>query len=310
MDFVAIDFETANERRCSPCALGLAVVNAGRVAETAYWLIRPKELVFNPYNIFIHGITEEDVRDKPELPDLWPTIRRYVEGKMVLAHNASFDMSVLRHTLIEYRIGFPEFQYCCTRIIAKKTWPGFPTYRLDFVAASLGVQFEHHQALEDALACAEIARRAIEVAGGTSVQELADRVGMRIGKMFPGGYEPASATHQTVKSGWRIDVKEITPTTSDFNPDHPLYDQLCAFTGTLRSMTRKQAMQRVVDVGGRVNNTVTKETNLLVVGDQDLRKFAEGETRSAKMKKAEGLIQKGADLEIICEEDFRKMFAE
>jgi DNA polymerase III subunit epsilon len=192
VDYVAIDFETANERRASPCALGVAVVRGGELVERAYWLIRPRDLYFNPFNTYIHGITARDVRGEPELPDLWPAIRPYLEGNMVIAHNASFDMSVLRATLLDYGLPLPEFDYSCTCLIAKRTWPGLSSYRLDAMAERLGITFEHHQAEEDAMACAEVARRAIEAIGVGSLVELADHLDMQIGRVSPGVCRAAS----------------------------------------------------------------------------------------------------------------------
>jgi DNA polymerase III subunit epsilon len=192
MDYVAIDFETANERRNSPCALGVAVMCGGELVERAYWLIRPRDLYFNPFNVYIHGIRANDVRGEPELPDLWPMIRPYLEGKMVIAHNASFDMSVLRATLLDYGVPFPEFDYSCTCLISKRTWPGLSSYRLDAVAKRLRIAFEHHQAEEDAMACAEVARRALETFGATSLVELADHLDMQLGRISPCLCRPAS----------------------------------------------------------------------------------------------------------------------
>jgi DNA polymerase-3 subunit epsilon len=115
MNFVAIDFETANERRSSPCALATVSVQEGQIVDKELWLIRPPELYFNPYNTKIHGICEDDVRDKPEFSDLWDTVRFHLEGNIVLAHNATFDMGVLGQTLDAYGIAYPELNFVCTR---------------------------------------------------------------------------------------------------------------------------------------------------------------------------------------------------
>lgn len=61
MRYVAINFETANSHRASACALGIAVVEGTAITESRFWLIRPRELIFNPYNVFIHGITAQGV---------------------------------------------------------------------------------------------------------------------------------------------------------------------------------------------------------------------------------------------------------
>ena len=98
MRFVAIDFETANSSRSSVCALGIVVVDGGAVVEARSWLVRPEPLVFDGYNIMIHGITPDDVRDEPTFDQLWADVfLPYFQMGPMLAHNASFDMSVLRH---------------------------------------------------------------------------------------------------------------------------------------------------------------------------------------------------------------------
>jgi DNA polymerase III subunit epsilon len=172
MDFVAFDFETANERRCSPCALGIVVVRSGQPVERFSCLIRPPELRFTPFNVAIHGIRPADVVGQPEFAGWWPTIRKHFDGQLLLAHNASFDVSVLTRTLDVYGIECPDFRYACTCGIAKAVWPGQPTYNLKAVAALLGLTFVHHNALEDAEACANVALCAAGKTGATSAEEL------------------------------------------------------------------------------------------------------------------------------------------
>jgi DNA polymerase-3 subunit epsilon len=89
-----------------------------------------------------------------------------------------------------------------------------------------------------------------------------------------------------------------------FDEDHPLYGQLVVFTGTLDSMTRAEAAQLVVDVGGHFGNSVTKKTNYLGCGYQDFRVLAAGASASSKKPKAQALISAGADLELIPEDEF------
>jgi len=305
MNFVAIDFETANSQRFSPCAFAVAVFRDGEVTQKESWLIRPKELYFDPYNIFIHGITEDDVKNEPEWPELWDTFRSYLEADFVIAHNASFDMSVLRHTLEVYGIAFPEFHYSCTRIVAKKAWPGLVSYSLTTVADLLGITFQHHDPVEDALACGQIATAAFRTAGCQTFDDLATQLDMRNGRIFVGGYEPASSFSRRSGSS-AIDVASIVAQNEEFDVEHPCYGRMFAFTGTLKSMTRREGMQEVLNVGGRCNNSVTKETNYLVVGDFDFRKFRGG-TKSKKLQYAESLVEKGQDLEIIAEADFLQL---
>jgi DNA polymerase-3 subunit epsilon len=92
----------------------------------------------------------------------------------------------------------------------------------------------------------------------------------------------------------------------DFDESHPFYGSTFAFTGTLTSMTRKEAMQKVVDVGGACADTLNKYVNFLVIGIQDFQRFRDGK-KSSKMRKAEEYISGGQKLEIIDENDFIKM---
>ncbi len=120
MNFVAIDFETANEKRNSPCSIGIVVVKDGKIVEKVHYLIKPKEMRFMPINIGIHGIRPHMVKDELEFDKIWEKIKGYFNNNLVIAHNASFDMSVLRSTLKLYNIKMPSFEYICTMKLSKK----------------------------------------------------------------------------------------------------------------------------------------------------------------------------------------------
>lgn len=302
MDFAAIDFETANEKIYSVCSLGVVVVEGGQVAERVSWLIRPPELYFNRYNTYIHGIRKQDVFDKPQFNQLWPTIKSYLEGRTIVAHSAGFDIGALRSVLDVYAIPYPELYYSCTRIISKNTWPGLLSYGLASVADYLGIEFRHHDAEEDAFASAEIARRACKKLGARSLEDLANRLEIVIGRLFPGGNVPSRPRRQ------RFNLK-LVPSLKELDPEHPFYGQTFAFTGRLKSMRRQEAMQRVVDVGGICATAVTEYTNFLVMGDQDFSRFKD-ERKSTKIKKAEFLISLGIDIEVLTEEEFLRMLEE
>ena len=104
MNFVAIDFETANEKRNSPCSIGIVVVKDGKIVDRIYHLIKPKEMRFLPINIGIHGIRPRMVENELEFDKVWEKIKEYFNNSLVIAHNASFDISVLRRTLELYKI--------------------------------------------------------------------------------------------------------------------------------------------------------------------------------------------------------------
>jgi DNA polymerase-3 subunit epsilon len=299
--FVAFDFETANKDLASVCALGIVKVENLEIVEKRYWLIRPFELYFDPFNVSIHGITEEDVKDKPEFDRLWPEIKSYLENNLVLAHYASFDLSVLRHVLDKYDIKYPEFPYSCTWYISKRLWKGLSSYCLDSISNHLNIDFIHHNAEEDARACSLIAIKACEKNRVKSFEELARSIHLNHGYIRPNEYNPVGGF-----SSKR--VKDYKPQTDTFDESCQVFNKSFVFTGTLESMTRKEAIQRTVDCGGICHQMVREDSNYLVLGIQDYRKLKDGK-RSNKMKKAESLILRGSDLEIINEDDFLRMFS-
>ncbi|WP_122627587.1 3'-5' exonuclease [Lucifera butyrica] len=176
MNFVAIDFETANRSRSSACSMAAVTVENGQVVRSAYSLIRPAVLRFDYWNTRIHGITAADVADKPTFAELWERIRPHLENKIVIAHNATFDIGVLRTVLDEYQLRRPSFRYACTVEIARKVWPEIENYKLSTLAKQFAFVFEHHNALHDARACAQIAIEARRTLRAESFLQLATMV--------------------------------------------------------------------------------------------------------------------------------------
>lgn len=298
MEWAAIDFETANGDRSSACSVGIVIVREAQIIETKSWLIRPPTLYFDPYNVMIHGISEADVEDQPTFDELWPEVHSVLNGCPVVAHNASFDFSVLRHTLDEYGITYPDMEYYCTRVIAKAAWPTLPSYALQLVADYLGIAFEHHIARDDARACAEIALRCCQETGADGLRELSSRLGVTPGFLCRDGYCPCSMR--------QAEGAVQKPQAAALNPDHPFFGKTVVFTGALRGISRREAMQLVLAHGGQCEDSVTKRTHFLVVGDFDFRKFTHGD-KSTKLLKAERMKAMGADIEILSEDEWRRM---
>ena len=231
MKFTAIDFETANASRASACAIGLVMVENGQIVGRMSHLIRPDPLDFDPFNVSIHGISAADVKDAPTFSELWPILWPRISGPLI-AHNAAFDMSVLRRALDHSGIQYPKTDYFCTRVISSLAWPDYPTFALAHIANILGISFNHHDAEEDARACAIIAIEACNRLGASSLYNLEKTCGLRIGHLYPGGYCPCGCTRppDTLKhSGIEIfisrtgaSIKRIQPpcTTEDPNSVH------------------------------------------------------------------------------------------
>lgn len=168
MRALAIDFETANERRDSACAIGLAFIDDGVVTRREYRLIRPPELRFHPGNVRVHGILPAHVTHEPEFPEVWREFAGAAAGRVFVAHNAAFDSAVLAAMLAFYRMEAPPVTFACSLQLARRAWPDLPGHRLNQLGAFLGVPFRHHHAGEDAYACARIALAALEALGETS----------------------------------------------------------------------------------------------------------------------------------------------
>ncbi|GLS42940.1 3'-5' exonuclease [Methylobacterium brachythecii] len=199
MDAIAIDFETANERRDSACAVGVAWIEDGRVVRRETRLIRPPELRFSPGNIRIHGILPADVRDQPNLPEAMEAFLPDLSNRLVLAHNAGFDMGVLAASLAAWGKPMPAVAYLCTLRVARQVFPDPAGCGLAKVAARLGIRFEHHDAGEDAYACAEIALAAMREIGATRVAALPRLLNMPAA-LLPGGYRPDTESRRSTAS--------------------------------------------------------------------------------------------------------------
>lgn len=192
MEFVAIDFETANANRASACSIGLVTVKDGKIIDEYYSLIKPKIMYFNKENIDIHGITPEMVKDAPNFEQIWPEIFKRLQGKQVVAHFAKFDMNVLRNVLHAYYLPLPTFNYICTWVLSKKAFLGLEHYSLDYVARHIGFKFEHHHALEDARACAAIMTEVINRNHPQDFVHIADMYDFEMGHMHRNGVHPCT----------------------------------------------------------------------------------------------------------------------
>ena len=303
MKFTAIDFETANSDRGSACSIGLVKVESGQIVERFSHLIRPDPLDFDPFNVSIHGITENDVKDAPSFAELWPSLLPRISGPLV-AHNAAFDMSVLRHVLDSSGADYPDTDYFCTLVISRLAWPEQPTYALNHIARAIGVSFAHHDAEEDAMACAHVAMAACKRLGAASLYDLPKNCGLRVGRLFAGGHCPCGGPRSTTAGTHsKPRTTEMPHSVEPRDVQGPCHGMAFVFTGTMTSMNRKAAMQAVVDRGGICHDVVKSDTDFLVLGQEGFIGYQAGH-KSSKMKRAEEMRRKGMPIEILSEFDF------
>ncbi|ARC56242.1 DNA polymerase III PolC-type [Frondihabitans sp. 762G35] len=187
LDYVAIDFETANSSSASACSVGLVRVRDGRVVERAGWLIRPPfgHDAFSEWNTRIHGIVESDVQEALGWVEQMADLLDFAGDDVLVAHNAGFDMGVIRAACAATGLDCPPARYFCSLQVARKTYV-LDSYRLPVAAMAAGFDdFTHHEALADAEACAAIVSHAAKRHGATSVDELAALTGLRVNVLKP-----------------------------------------------------------------------------------------------------------------------------
>ena len=182
MEFVAIDFETANSSRDSVCSVAVVGVKDNKMYEMFYSLVQPPVMDFSYYNTQIHGITATDVKNMPTFPSIWTEIKGYLNNNIVLAHNASFDMSVLKSVLNTYNLEKPNFKYYCTVSLAKKVWPELENHKLNTLASYFNINFKHHNALHDSKVCAMVAVLATRKLNSKNFAQLITKLNLKDNK--------------------------------------------------------------------------------------------------------------------------------
>jgi len=157
MRYVALDFETANSDRISPCSIGLAKMEDGKVLDTFHSYIYPPSSYFDPSNIAIHGITPKDIAGAPDFKSLWEhSLLLFIGNDLVIAHNAPFDIGILRAMLQYYHLPVAPLNYTCTVRISRKVWPQMQSHRLVDLSEHFGFEYRPHDALEDAINCGKV----------------------------------------------------------------------------------------------------------------------------------------------------------
>ena len=147
-NFTAIDFETAQGKRWSICQVGLVRVENGIIKQTINKLICPPDNYYFYRNIDIHGISAEDTYNAPTFSAFWNEIKPFIQNQTVVAHNGAFDFSCLYQTLEYYNLPQPTFTQQCTYKIYGEN--------LASLCKKHKIKLNHHDALSDAMACAEL----------------------------------------------------------------------------------------------------------------------------------------------------------
>lgn len=163
-DFAAIDFEIANVNRSSVCSVGIAIVKGRKIVDTFYSLIKPQPNYYNWKFSQIHLLHKRDTMNARPFPEVWSEVEPKLRNLPFVAHNASFDESCLKAVYTHYGMVYPQYKFYCTYREARKFFATLPEKSrpqhasLDCVSEFFNIRLDdHHNAIADALACAQIA---------------------------------------------------------------------------------------------------------------------------------------------------------
>lgn len=227
------------------CQIGIAEFENGELINSWESLINPEDY-FDSLNTSIHGITEKMVKEAPSFPDILMEIEKRVNGK-ILFHHMPFDRLALNRVCDKYGLAVLNPTWIDSAKVVRRTWKEFCSsgYGLKNITRYLGISFNHHNALEDAIATGKVLLKAFQ----TSELDLNDWI-LRVEK-------PINIYKNNSTTMWL-----------DGNSDGVLYGENIVFTGSL-FLTRADAGKLAADLGCNVTNSVTKKTTILVVGAQD-----------------------------------------
>lgn len=323
LDFTAIDFETANGFRGSACSVGLSRVRGGKIVEEANWLMRPPVGFdhFDPRNVMIHHITADMVANAPRFGEIFTPMANFIGTDTLVAHNAAFDLGVIRSGLEVSELSGPAFDYACTVKMSRRTYE-LSSYSLPFVAEEAGSPMEnHHDALADARACAQIM---IDIAHRQDVDAVvaaADKLKVKMG--FAPAYAPGDALSKATRDahGWAASGNTV-PVQPEWaawpqegedrsgdplaDPAHPLYGEMVVFTGNLR-ISRQVAKDRAAERGASTASRVTRATTVLVVGDGFVPEDLSTGRLTGKAKRVLRLQEAGQRVAILAEGEFLQL---
>lgn len=177
MKLAAIDFETANRSFASVCAVGVAIMEDGKLKAPYYSLIKPADNVcwFDDFNTRINGIRQEDVADAPSFTAVCEEVVKLTDGALFIAHNARFDMTCLVKTCQNLNIPVPEIFYFDTLELSRRMFPAMAHHRLNDMCNMLNIPLNHHNACSDAVGALMIVVRAMEMTGIKDIEKLLAR---------------------------------------------------------------------------------------------------------------------------------------
>jgi DNA polymerase III subunit epsilon len=271
MNYLVLDLETANPDCASICQIGIVQVENGEIVDTVSHLIDPQDR-FDHWNIKVHGIQADRVVGCPTFSEILGELAPLLEGRIIVTHG-SFDRVAITKACQKHDLPLVDAYWLDNQTVVRQTWSQFAKrgYSLGNLAHHFGIEFQHHDALEDAVATAQIFRRALVESGRTAsdwVSVIASRGHHRGGVLQQGA------------SG------------------EPFSGKTVVFTGQLQ-IARQEAARLAAARGFTVGAAVSPATTMLCVGGE-----RGGFGKSSKEREARRLISGGHPLTIVTEDEF------
>ena len=290
-DYTVVDIETTGHDTRYDYIIEVCCIKYRANSEVARFssLVQPQEADYDGHFVddFIEeytGISHSMLVSSPKFATIANELWNFLDGELLVGHNVNFDINFLYDNFIAYN---PDYvlknDFVDTLRLARKVLPDLKHHRLVDLDEYFSIHSNHHRAEDDCLTTVRVLHELTKIVNDKNIELKVKRY-----------------------HAYDIDLRTIKAESDEFDNSHPLFDKYCVFTGKLERFTRKDAAQLVVNLGGHCENNVTKKTNFLIVGDFDYSSGVKG-GKSTKMKKAEQLILKGQDLQVLTEKAFCDM---
>jgi DNA polymerase-3 subunit epsilon len=287
-DYCVLDIETTGLSAYYDeiIEIGILRVRDNKIVDKYTQLIMPTREI-DPFITALTGITNEMVTGMPTVSEVKDTVLSFLGDDVIVGHNTSFDIRFLNNCF------HMELQnkYMDTMQFSRKLYPELEHHRLIDMVDYLHLSSSEHRSLADCIATKELY---------DEIKKKIEEDELRIEDLW-------YRKKYTGNKG--INIKDIVATTDEIDKDGFFYGKHVVFTGKLEKMLRQEAMQLVVNLGGVLDNSVTKKTNYLILGNNDYNAILHGE-KSSKHKKAEQLMLEGLDISIIDELTFYDILEE
>lgn len=257
-DYCVIDIETSNNgRRYGEIVeISCLKVRNNQIVDSFDELIKP-EFPIDKWTQSIHHISNEMVKDKPSIKEIYPKLLKFIQNDLLIGHNVHFDINFIYDYFEELNQPPLSNDFLDTLRLARRTLKGLKSYSLSNLSTHIGYEPTIHRALEDCIATHNL------------YQYIKQRLSLK-------EIEELSQVKTRAQLSTRPNYADLKPQNTLFENNNSIFNKKAVvFTGKLNKFTRKQAAQIVVNNGGKVFNDFDQHIDILVVGDIDyqLKKY-------------------------------------